>query len=90
MYTHLPVYPVNKAGPLSVLLLSAAVQNAPAGAAASPVTTEAVQLSPFQEDGSQDTGYPAANARSGKRLNARLEHLSASVTMLPHHRSAKR
>lgn len=91
MNTSLPVHLVSRAGSLSAFLLSVATaaalsaQNAPAGAAASgpsPVTTEAVQLSPFQVDGSQDQGYLAANALSGTRLNSKLEDLSASITVI--------
>ena len=47
-----------------------------------PATSEAVQLSPFQVDGSQDQGYLAANALSGTRLSSKLEDLSASITVI--------
>ena len=39
------------------------------------------ELSPFEVDASQDTGYRAANTLSGTRLNASLRDTSASVSV---------
>ena len=43
---------------------------------------EAIELSPFEVDASQDRGYYGANTMSGTRLNTRVQDLGGSITVV--------
>lgn len=60
-------------GAFSVLLIPSWAQEAS--------EKDVFELSPFEVDASQDTGYRAANTLSGTRLNASLRDTSASVSV---------
>ncbi len=69
----------NKRSVLPVLAFATAC-----GVVYSQDTTEknVVQLSPFEVNASQDTGYQATSTLAGSRLNMELKDVAASVTVL--------
>lgn len=80
-------YDANKNGRLDPAEL-ATMQAEEAKAAATPTTTSpattdesAVQLSPFEVK-SSNTGYYASNTMSGTRLNAKLEDIGSSISVV--------
>ena len=66
---------------LSLFALGAA--DAPAQTApTTPAPAETVLLSPFTVTSEKDAGYYGANTLSGTRMNAKLEDLGASITVV--------
>ncbi len=43
---------------------------------------EVFELSPFEIDASQDSGYRATNTLAGSRLNTQLKDVAASISVL--------
>lgn len=50
--------------------------------AAAPKSDEVVEMSPFQVSSAADKGYFASNTLSGTRLNAKIEDLGASISVV--------
>lgn len=87
------LYPVKsqptktRSGLLSALLAvvtasGASAQSQPAAPASATEKDKIVELSPFEVNSSDDTGYYASNTMSGTRIKSRVEDLGASITVI--------
>ena len=82
--TNAPQTPMKSPKLLSILSLLAfgAAEASAQTAPVAPATSETVELSPFMVTSEKDAGYYGANTLSGTRMNAKLEDLGASITVI--------